>query len=639
MQGAANKPEDIISQWTKEDYQGVAPYEWLYSFRDNAFQMERLRGIMIADANGKKVKNAGTLWRKYLETQMAGRGQEIGQNVTSFSGQEQELLCGSYECYDDGIQIENAYGGTTVVCPHPIMPVRRLVNIDSGKARTEIAYKRGGGWRKEIFDKTTLYNARNITQLADFGISVTSESAKDLVRYLAYMEDANYESLPESKTVGRLGWVEDYGFAPYVDGLIYDAAGMYGDAFDAVHEHGEWKKWLRLALEVRAGASIPCRIALAASFASVLVPKLGALPFIVHLWGSVSGIGKSVALIFAASVWAYPEIGSYVKTTKSTNVGYEQMAAFCGNLPLCMDELQMIQGKKELDELIYILCEGVSKTRGDKAGGIRQVQRWRNTIITTGEQPITNANSKAGAVNRVIEVECTEKLFEDPREAYQTLVANYGMAGRKFVEALQADPDAMGVMQDIQKAFYERLQGYATDKQILSASILLAADAMADLLLFDDQRCLTIEDIKPYLVTQTQADTNRRAYEWLCDWIAANTGHFETNSYGDYAGECWGNVEQDGSCAYIIKGVFDRVMTDAGFSAASFLSWASKNRLIRRDRDGKHLSYRKRLKGISSPARCVVLTLPTEDGLVTEDGDLDVTEDEAAAAVFQQMEL
>ena len=58
MQGAANKPEEIINQWTKEDYQGVSPYEWLYSFRDNAFQMERLRGIMIADANGKKVKNA-----------------------------------------------------------------------------------------------------------------------------------------------------------------------------------------------------------------------------------------------------------------------------------------------------------------------------------------------------------------------------------------------------------------------------------------------------------------------------------------------------------------------------------------------------------------------------------------------------
>lgn len=639
MQGAANKPEDIISQWTKEDYQGVAPYEWLYSFRDNAFQLERLRGMMIADANAKKVRNAGTLWRKYLETQMVGRGQEIGQNVTSFSGQEQELLCGSYECYDDGIQIENTYGGTTVVCPHPIMPVRRLVNIDSGETKTEIAFRRGGNWRKAIFDKQTLSNARNITTLSSCGISVTSESAKDLVRYLAFLEDTNYDSIPEIKTVGRLGWVEEYGFSPYVEGLVYDAAGMYGDAFAAVHEQGEWKKWLRLALEVRAGASVPCRIALAASFASVLVPKLGALPFLVHLWGSVSGIGKSVALIFAASVWAYPEIGSYVKTTKSTNVGYEQMAAFCGNLPLCMDELQMIQGKREFDELIYSLCEGVSKTRGSKTGGIQRVQRWRNTIITTGEQPITNANSKAGAVNRVIEVECSDKLFEDPREAYQILVANYGMAGRKFVEALQADPEAMEILQNTQKSYYEALQGCATDKQILSASIILAADFMVDLLIFDDQRCLTVEDIKPYLVTQTQADTNRRAYEWLCDWLASNQAHFEPNSYGDYTGECWGNVEQDGSRAHIIKSVFDRVMADAGFNPASFLSWANKQKLIVRDKDGKHLCPKKRLKNVSTFARCVTLILPTEDGVVNADGDLDVTEDEAATTVFQQMEL
>lgn len=639
MQGAANRPEEIISQWTKEDYQGVSPYEWLYSFRDNAFQMERLRGLMIADANEKKVKNAGTLWRKYLETQMAGRGQEIGQNVTSFSGQEQELLCGSYECYDDGILQENKFGGETVVCPHPILPVSRMVNVDTGETKTEIAYKRGGGWRKSIFDKTTLSNAKNITQLATYGISVTSESAKDLVRYLAYMEDANYDRLPEIKTVGRLGWVQDYGFSPYVEGLVYDAAGMYGDAFAAVHEHGDWKKWLRLAMEVRAGASVPCRIALAASFASVLVPKLDALPFIVHLWGSVSGIGKSVGLILAASVWAYPEIGSFVKTTKSTNVGYEQMAAFCGNLPLCMDELQMIQGKREFDEIIYSLCEGVSKSRGAKSGGMQRVQRWRNAIITTGEQPITTANSKAGAVNRVIEVECSEKLFEDPREAYQTLVQNYGFAGRKFVEALMDYPDAMDVLKATQEAFYERLQGCATDKQVLSASIILTADAMANLLLFDDTHAMTVDEIKPYLVTQSQADTNGRAYEWLCDWIASNAGHFTQNGYGDYAGECWGNVEQDGSCAYIIKGVFDRVMTDAGFSSASFLSWAAKNRLIIRDRDGKHMACRKRLKGIPSPARCVVLKLPGMNDEVGTGGDVDVTNDPEVFATFQQMEL
>ena len=45
------------------------------------------------------------------------------------------------------------------------------------------------------------------------------------------------------------------------------------------------------------------KLMLAASFASVLVPLLGGLPFIVDLWGETEG-GKTVTLMVAASVWS-----------------------------------------------------------------------------------------------------------------------------------------------------------------------------------------------------------------------------------------------------------------------------------------------------------------------------------------------
>jgi len=578
--------------------------------------------MMLEDAKTKKVTNAGKLWLEYVKLQLGGQGRELAENMTAFSGQPLELKCGDYDCYDDGVTYINREGAPTVVCPHPITVSKRLVNIETGEVKVEVAYRRGKDWRKAVFDKATLSTARGITALSTCGISVTSESAKELVRYLAFIEDENYEDLPEVQTVSRLGWVDGYGFSPYVDGLLYDSAGIYGDAFSAVHQHGSYEKWLELAKAVRAGSSIPCRIILAASFASPLVAKTSALPFILHLWGSVSGIGKSVALILAASVWAYPEIGSYVKTTKSTSVACEQMAAFCGHLPLCMDELQLIQSKKEFDELIYTLCEGVSKNRGAKAGGLQQVQRWRNAILTTGEQPITTSNSKAGAVNRVIEVECSDKLFPDPREAYQTLVQNYGHAGRMFVEKLSGNDELMEIMKDAQEAFYESLKGKATDKQILTASLILTADFMAELLLFDDGNCLTAEDILPYLTTQREADTNRRAYDWVCDWIASNPNRFAPDSLGQYAGECWGKVEEDGTKAYIIKSVFDRVMTDAGFSPASFLSWAKKSGQIECSKSEKRLTVRKRLQQGQSPPWCVCLNLP----------DLEVEE------VFEQIE-
>jgi hypothetical protein len=625
-----NRPEDQIKQWTKEDYQNLEPYEWLYNFRDNAFQLERLRGMMLEDARAKKVSNAGVLWREYVKTQMSGQNRDIAQNVTAFTGQPLELRCGDYDCYDDGISYQNAFGGTTIVCSHPIMPTKRLVNIDSGEVRIEVSFSRGTGWRRAVFDKATLSNARQITALAGCGISVTSESAKELVKYLTAMEDMNYDQLPEEKTVGRLGWVDGYGFSPYVENLQYDGAALYGDAFKAVHESGSFDEWLEVAREVRAGASIPCRIALAASFAAPLVERMGALPFIVHLWGSVSGIGKSVALILAASVWAYPEIGSYVKTTRATVVGCEQMAAFCGNLPLCLDELQLIQNRKEFDELIYTLCEGASKTRGAKAGGVQAVQKWRNTILTNGEQPITTAGSKVGAVNRVIEVECTENLFRDPRAAYLKLVKNYGFAGKRFVKTLTEHSDAMELAMDMQKQYYDALSGLATDKQILSASLLLAADAMAEMLIFEDGKLLTPDDIKPYLVTQEQADTNVRAYDWLCDFIACNPSRFNPNSFGDYSGECWGTVDESAGKAYIIKGVFDRIMNDAGFNPASFLSWADRKGRI--ERQGGKRTKVKRLNGTIT--RCVVLDVIS--GFNDENSTIET--DSEALKQFEQME-
>ena len=59
------------------------------------------------------------------------------------------------------------------------------------------------------------------------------------------------------------------------------------------------------------------QIYLAASFASALLEPLGALPFIVNLWGE-TGKGKSVNLMLAASVWAEPSF-EFMGDAKASN--------------------------------------------------------------------------------------------------------------------------------------------------------------------------------------------------------------------------------------------------------------------------------------------------------------------------------
>ena len=64
------------------------------------------------------------------------------------------------------------------------------------------------------------------------------------------------------------------------------------------------------------------KFSLAASFASILVSRLGALPFIVDLWGETEG-GKSVSMMLAASIWANPDNNQYIGDFKTTDTQLE----------------------------------------------------------------------------------------------------------------------------------------------------------------------------------------------------------------------------------------------------------------------------------------------------------------------------
>ena len=98
------RPEDEISQWTKEDYlKGAAPYEWLYAMRNNNFMLLRMKALVEEAAKAVGIKNFAGLWNAYLETQKGDGGKSLLVNVTAFDGQPMELACGDYTCTDQGV--------------------------------------------------------------------------------------------------------------------------------------------------------------------------------------------------------------------------------------------------------------------------------------------------------------------------------------------------------------------------------------------------------------------------------------------------------------------------------------------------------------------------------------------------------
>lgn len=597
-----------MDEWTfeKEDFLTPAPYEALYKFHKEPFVHATKMAELSAYAERMKFRGFKAMYKRYVESLKVQSGTVYIDNVTNFTGQPMELNAGDWEAEDTGIFKKNGFNDE-MACPHPIMPIERLVNIDTGEEKLKLAFRKGAIWRKIIVSKIVLANSNKVTELAGSGIAVTSQTARAFVSYISDLENLNYDIIPERKSIGRCGYIADEGFSPFVEGLIFDGDANFKGMFEAIRSRGSVEKWLETAKEVR-GMSLTARILLAASFASPLLEPLNCLPFFVHLWGVDSGTGKTVALMVAASVWGDPTIGSYVKTFDGTTVGLEKTAAFLNNLPLCLDELQLakdLKGRTNFD--VYKLAQGVGRTRGNRSGGVDLTPTWRNCILTTGESPLTGQAAGAGAVNRVLDIECrsAQAVIRDGMRISSIIKRNYGFAGRIFVEELYRP----GVLEQVTERYRQLFQQLndmdTTEKQAMAAAAIILADELACRWIFQGtERPLTIEQISEFLASRAAVSAGDRGYQYLCDWVTQHSNQLVGRS--DTI-EVLGAL--DGNRAYIIRSVFERILQDAGYSTAAMISYLKQEHLI--ETRGRNNTKGKRINGI--PTECFCLLLPAVD--------------------------
>ena len=599
----------MSEEWSfeKDDFLTTTPYEALYAYHKEPFTHAAKMEELAAYSVSKGFKGFKTMYKKYVESLKAQSGTIYIDNVTNFTNQPLELNAGDWEADDSGIFKKNGYNDE-VACPHPIMPVERLVNIDTGEEKLQLAFRKGTIWRKLIFSKTVLASSNKVTELAGSGIAVTSQNAKAFIQYISDMENLNYDLIPEKKSIGRFGYIPDEGFSPFVDGLIFDGDANFKAMFQTVRSRGSETKWLETAAEVRE-MSTTAKIILAASFASVLLEPLNCLPFFVHLWGVDSGTGKTVALMVAASVWGDPAVGAYVKTFDGTVVGMEKTAAFLNNLPFCLDELQLAKDSKGRTTFdVYKLAQGVGRTRGNRSGGVDLTPTWRNCILTTGESPLTGTASGAGAVNRVIDIECksAQAVIKDGMRISGAVKRNYGFAGRKFVERLYQP----GVIDQVSERYRELFRILSdrdtTEKQAMAAAAIILADELACQWIFSGQQPLTIEQVSEFLASKAAVSAGDRGYKYLCDWVTQNSNKLCGRSENPNI-EVLGALE-DGR-AYIIRSVFERILQDAGYSTAAMISYLKQSNLI--ETRGRANTKGKRINGI--PTECFCLRLPAVD--------------------------
>lgn len=591
------------------------PYREVF-FQPTPFLEQRALDRLTVEANKCGFKGFKATYKAFKNSmRQVNSSHGILLNPTDFPQQPLELECGEWHCDSTGVS-KVLKEKVEYACLHPIMPTERLVNIDTGEEKLRVSFFKGKYWRDFIASKLDLFDASKVIKYAALGVSVTSSSAKLLSAFLNDIETMNPDIIPETESVARLGYIGDGSqFSPYVDNLIFDGEANYRTIYSAISSKGNKTLWLSEAKKCRS-ESLTAQIMLAASFASPLLNKMGCLPFFVHLWGVESGTGKTVALMLAASVWGDPDVGQYIQTFNSTQVSCERTAAFLNNIPLCIDELQLSKdshGHSKFD--VYQLAQGVGRGRGNRAGGIDTVPTWSLCILTTGESPIVQASAGAGAVNRVIDIECkaAESVIKDGFTTSAIIKQNYGFAGKEFIEAMTED-----VLEDARTRYRELFKqlscGDSTEKQAMAAAMILLADELADKYIFKTGKVLTIGDITGFLKDKSEVSAGQRAYNFLCDWVAINASRFKTT---DNNGEFWGKVDDLNNKVYIVSTVFKRALTDNGFDERAVTSWLRSNCLIEPDKNGKSTKYTS-VDGCY--ARYIIMRLSQEGEEISFDG-------------------
>jgi uncharacterized protein (DUF927 family) len=60
-----------------------------------------------------------------------------------------------------------------------------------------------------------------------------------------------------------------------------------------------------------------------------------------------------------------------------------------GDLPIFLDETQLIRDKHQQEAILYTLVNGVGKGRG-RISGTQKTYTWNTVVFTTGEFPLIN---------------------------------------------------------------------------------------------------------------------------------------------------------------------------------------------------------------------------------------------------------
>lgn len=503
-------------------------------------------------------------------------------------------------------------GKLEIACLCPISIKEILADIENDTWRVKLAFAKHDPGnpgkmipREIIVPRQTIADYHKILDLANYGVGVTSQTAKNLVQFLSLCEVNMENPIPIRRSLSRFGWAEGKDgsreFVPYCQDIYFsgeEALSGLKKAISVVDDGEAWEDWINLYKDIRKNTKThpEPQLFVSAALASVLINPLKETPFLLNLW-SESGSGKTITLQLAASVWGAP--GEYISDSDSTVNALVTKASILFDLPLIADDFaKAARDQKQLSNLVYALSSGKEKDRLNSESKLKDGKRWHGCTITSNESPLSDDSQKGGALNRILDIQgAPGNIYENPARVIDVCNRSHGFLGERFISAIQNTEGFFDNMRKQQNSIFEELKAKAAaegrqleDKQLLPLSLILAVDEYITKYIMRDGVKLNGYELTKHLKSQEQTSDGQRAYQEIIDFISANKSRFiNTTSLNDtptHNLEIYGFLENNNGTNYVhfIPAMFKKMMAEHNRNVKAFCRWAdNKGVLVSRD--------------------------------------------------------
>lgn len=528
---------------TKEHLLDNATFIEIFSISS---EIERARKIIELTEKAKELKCQREFSRmlKVYEKELANKvsfDNEIVIKDIPLNG----LHLNSFTCNNKGI-----FKKGEKICYTPVIICEILTNKETKNEKVRLAVYniRTKKWETFVVDNKCLTSNSRILRLNDYKVSVDSENAREMVKYFTELKNENINIIPTGECFSSLGW-NGNDFAPYNNLNILDNADDFKQIFNSIRKQGEYNKWLEIVKETRKNKYV--KIAMATTFASPLLEKLNVMPYIVNLWSSKSGNGKTVGCMIAMSCWGDPSTKGLQFSSDSTLNYYMKVASFLKNITMYCDEFQKVRSSN-LDELVMTLANGKDKGRLNIDRKSEEECYWNNTFLFTNNEKVTKENYGEQVFNRIVDVECDGVVVEsnEGNKIVGIIKENFGFAGKIYIEYITKV--GFKVINERVQKYVEKLCNdyFATAKQAVCIATLLVANELSQECLFPNEDSLTIDDIKDSINSKQEIETWRKAYRYIINNFSENKIFFEETAKTKF----WGKkVKQENTYIYTVN--------------------------------------------------------------------------------------